>query len=113
MAESNGSDRRKFSRIHTDQVMSFSHVDARDQLGVSKDVSAGGIRFEAVGCEINMGDVIRVTFNVGEQTITTVGRVVRATEIDPITLDIGLEFLEIDAMDLRLLEDSTEQIPSI
>ena len=66
-----------------------------------------------MGCEISVGDVLSVTFNVGEQTVTTVGRVMRATEVDPITLDIGLEFLEIDAMDLQLLEESSEQIPSI
>jgi len=113
MESEGGSDRRKFSRIATDQVMSFAHVDARDQLAVSKDLSAGGIRFEAVGCEINLGDVLRVTFNVGEQTVATIGRVVRATELDPITLDVGIEFIQIDPMDLQLLEESSEAIPSI
>ena len=103
MAETN--DRRKYQRIATDQVISFAPVDARDLLGVGRDVSPGGIRFEAVGCEIDLGDVLRVTFNVGERTVVAVGKVAWATEIDPITTDVGIEFLEIDGAALGILED--------
>ncbi len=100
-------DRRKYSRIATDQVISFAPVDTRDLLGVSRNVSAGGIRFEAVGCEINLGDDLRITFNIGEHTVVVVGRVVWATEMDPITTDVGIEFLEIDPTVLQLLEDAS------
>ncbi len=88
-------------------------VDTGDQLGISKDVSSGGIRFEAVGCELDLGDTIRVTFNVGEQSIVAVGEVVWSTEMDPITLDIGLEFREIDPEALRLIEETGELLPSV
>ena len=98
------SDRRKYRRIATDQVISFAPVDARDLLGVSRNVSIGGIRFEAVGCEIDLGDVLRVTFNVGDQTIVAVGKVAWSTEIDPITMDVGLEFVEIDPQVEQALE---------
>jgi len=98
-------DRRKYRRIATDQVISFAPVDTRDLLGVSRNVSPGGIRFEAVGCEINLGDVLRVTFNIGEYTAVAVGTVVWATEMDPITMDVGIEFLEIDPSVLRLIEE--------
>ncbi len=101
------SDRRKYRRIATDQVISFAPIDARDLLGVSRNVSAGGIRFEAVGCEINLGDDLRITFNIGEHTVVVVGRVVWATEMDPITTDVGIEFLEIDPAVLDLLEDAS------
>jgi hypothetical protein len=107
------SDRRKYSRIATDQVISFAPVDTRDLLGVSRNVSPGGIRFEAVGCEINLGDVLRITFNVGEHTVVAVGRVIWATEVDPITTDVGIEFLEIDPAVLRLLEDVATTASSI
>ena len=100
-------DRRKYSRIPTDQVISFAPVETRDLLGVSRDVSPGGIRFEAVGCEINLGDVLRLTFNLGDNTVVCVGKVVWATEIDPITTDVGIEFLEIDPRVLRLIEEAT------
>ncbi len=105
------SDRRKYPRIPTDQVISYAPVDSRDQLGVSSDVSAGGIRFQAVGCEIALGDTIRVTFNVGEHQVVAVGRVSWATETDPITVDVGLEFIEIDPVALRLLEESSDLLP--
>ena len=105
MAEHDALNRRKYSRVATDQVISFAPVAARDLLGVSRDVSPGGIRFEAVGCEIDLGDVLRVTFNIGDQTVVAVGRVVWATELDPITTDVGIEFLEIDPSVLELLED--------
>jgi hypothetical protein len=77
-------------------VVSFAPVDARDLLGVSRDISTGGIRFEAIGCEIELGAILRVTFSLGDQTVVAIGRVAWSTEIDPLTLDVGLEFVEID-----------------
>ena len=98
-------ERRKYSRIATDQVISFAPVETRDLLGVSRNLSTGGIRFEAVGCEINLGDVLRVTFNIGDHTVVAVGKVAWATEMDPITTDVGLEFVEIDPTAARLLDE--------
>jgi hypothetical protein len=106
MGEDTASNRRKYSRVSTDQVISFAPVDARDLLGVSRNLSPGGIRFEAVGCEIELGDVLRVTFNIGDSTVVAVGEVVWATEMDPITTDVGIEFREIDPHVVALLEDA-------
>ena len=78
---------------------------------MSRNVSAGGIRFEAVGCEIDLGDVLRVTFNVGDQTVVAVGKVVWATEMDPITTDVGIEFVEIDPAVLELIEETGGSAP--
>lgn len=103
--QKDSSDRRKYKRLGTDQVISFAPVDTRDLLGVSRNLSSGGIRFEAVGCEIDLGDVLRVTFNVGEETVVAIGKVVWSTETDPITTDVGLEFLEIDPAAGRLLDE--------
>ena len=101
-------ERRKYHRLGTDQVISFAELDRTDQLGLSKDISTGGIRFEAVGIEINMGDVLRITFNIAEQTIVATGTVVWATDVDPITQEIGIEFHEIDPEAVRLLDEATE-----
>jgi hypothetical protein len=106
--ESSASERRKYARIETDQMISFAPLDMRDRLALGRNISKGGIRFEAVGCEIALGDVLRVTFNVGDHTVVAVGRVVWATDVDPITMDIGLEFIEIDPLAVRLLEDAIE-----
>jgi c-di-GMP-binding flagellar brake protein YcgR len=100
-------DRRKYQRIATDQVISFAPIERRDLLGVSRNLSMGGIRFEAVGCEIELDDALRVTFNVGDHTVVAIGRVVWATEMDPITTDVGLEFIEIDPSALQLLDEMT------
>ena len=108
-----GIDRRKYPRIATDQVISFAMVETTDQLGVSKDVSAGGIRFEAIGCELDLGDKIRVTFNVGEHTVVAIGTVNWATELDALTLEVGLEFNEIDPEALRIIEEISEVSPSV
>lgn len=99
------SDRRKYRRLATDQVISFAPVETRDLLGVSRNLSLGGIRFEAVGCEIDLDDVLRVTFNVGDETVVAVGKVVWSTEVDPITTDVGLEFIEIEPEAARMIEE--------
>ena len=101
-------ERRKYPRIPTHQMISFSLLDERDRLAVSRNLSVGGIRFEAVGCEIDLGTTLRVSFNVEGQTLVAVGRVSWATELDPLTLDVGLEFLEIEPEALRVLEESSE-----
>jgi len=98
------SERRKYARIATDQVISFAYLDRCDQLGGMRNVSVGGIHFEAVGCDIEDGQVLRVTFNVEDRTIEAVGRVVWATETDPISTEVGLEFIEIDPEDVAVLE---------
>ena len=97
-------ERRKYARLATDQVISFAEIDRPDRLAVGKNVSSGGIRFEAVGCEINLGDQLRVTFNIGSETVVATGNVVWATETDAFSLDVGLEFVDIDPRALELLE---------
>ena len=105
MEKSHLLERRKYQRIATDHVISYAPVEATDLLGVGRNLSAGGIRFEAVGCEINLDDVLRVTFNVGDHTVVAIGRVRWATETDPITVDVGLEFVEIDPSAILLLDE--------
>ena len=111
MAESH--ERRKYARIATDQMISIAPMDAGELLAHGKDVSVGGIRFIVVGCELDLGDTIRVTFNLGDETVAAVGRVSWATEMDPLTTDIGLEFIDIDPEVLRMIEENSELIPSV
>lgn len=97
------SDRRKYPRIETDQVISFSLVDSADHLALGRDVSVGGIRFEVAGCEIDLDEVLRLTFNVDGETVVATGRVAWATEIDPVTMDVGIEFVEVEPRAAALL----------
>ncbi len=107
MESSKDEDRRKYRRIGTDQVISFALVGMPDLMGVGRDLSIGGIRFEAAGCEIELGAVLRVTFTVGDQTVVAMGRVAWFTEIGPTTLDVGLEFIEIDPVAVDMLDEVT------
>ena len=111
--EEDGRDRRKYSRLGTDQVISFAEIDRPDRLAVGKNLSSGGIRFEAVGCEINLGDVLRVTFNVGSETVIATGNVVWATETDAFSMDVGLEFIEIDPRAVELLDKLSGDTPEV
>ena len=104
MASPEALDRRKYPRLGTDQIISFAEVDRKDQLAVGKNVSSGGISFEAVGCEISLGDTLRVTFNLGSQTVVATGTVVWAVETDAFSVEVGLEFIEIDPRAMELLE---------
>ena len=61
-----------------------------------------------MGIEINLGDRLRVTFNVGRRTIIATGKVVWAVDTDPITQEVGIEFEEIDPAALRWLEEAIE-----
>lgn len=104
MESPSADDRRKYPRLGTDQIISFSEIDTPDRLAVGKNVSMGGISFEAVGCEINLGDTLRVTFNVETHTVVAVGTVVWATETDAFSMEVGIEFLEIDPRAIEILE---------
>jgi hypothetical protein len=112
MGSDSGSNRRKYPRIGTDQVISFAQLDRPDQLAIGRNLSTGGIRFDAIGCEIDLGDVLRVTFNVADQTVVAVGRVVWATETDPICMEIGIEFVDIDPLALEYLQDAVLDDPA-
>ena len=68
---------------------------------------------EALEQQTVMGEVLRVTFNVGDHTVVAIGRVVWATEMDPITTDVGIEFVDIDPAMLRLLEDASRAADSL
>jgi hypothetical protein len=103
-----GKERRKYARVATDQVISFSLLDQANQLAVGKDISQGGIRFHAIGCELEMGDRIRVTFNVGHRTLEAVGQVMWSTEVDAVTYDIGLAFESLDPEAARILDELGE-----
>jgi hypothetical protein len=104
MERQDARDRRKYQRLDTEQLISFAPVESGDRLAVSKNISAGGICFEVVGCEIDLGAVLRVTFNVQDETVEAVGRVAWCTDLDAFTQEVGLEFLEIDPFALEAIE---------
>ncbi len=105
MGNEQGAERRKYPRIPSSDVVSFSERDAMEHLGVSKDFSPGGIRFFATGCEIDMGTVVEINFYVGKTFVSAVGKVVHATDVDALTQDVGIEFVELDAVATAILKN--------
>jgi hypothetical protein len=67
------------------------------------DISAGGMRFGIVGCALRAGDLVRVTFNVGAETVGAIGSVLRVREMDPITTEVSIQFVRIDPWASELL----------
>ena len=110
MAADGARERRKYPRIQTEHLISFALIEASDRLAVSKNLSAGGICVEVVGCEIALGEVLRLTFNIQDETIVAIGRVNWCTEVDAFTQEIGIEFIEIDPFALETIEKSRDPL---
>ncbi len=107
------SNRRKYARIPSDQLVSFTPFAGSPSLADAGDVSMGGIRLTIVGCELRKGELLLVNFNVGEQTIESVGRVVWLKQMDDIPVEIGLEFVRIDPWAARLLEEEMNRASEV
>ncbi len=97
-------ERRKHPRILIDELVSCTPVVGSSSLGQGVDVSQGGIRFRVVGCQLAHDEMLQVSFNLANQTIEAVGRVVRLQQLDDITTEVSLEFVRIDPWAARMLE---------
>ena len=67
-------------------------AEGGSQWGQSVDMSTGGIRFQAPGQELSVGDSIEVTFTLTNHSATVCGKVVRVTEIGLLAQEVALEF---------------------
>lgn len=109
MSQGRFKDRRKFPRIPSSDVVSFSEVKNNQKLGVARDLSPGGIRFFAMGCEIEMGSLLEVNFYVGGTLVSAIGKVVHATDVDPLTQDVGLEFVELGPVASAVIRETYDE----
>ena len=99
-------DRRKYPRVRTESLVSIARVDTRETLAHALDVSIGGIRFQCVGLEVDLGEVLRVQLTIGNRTILVEGQLVRVTELDGFTQEVALAFTNVDPETLRFLAQS-------
>lgn len=83
--------------------MSVAHVRTAMSLATTLDVSLGGIRFQCVGLDVAVGDVVRVELTLEDQTFEVVGTLVRVTELDAFAQEVALAFSEIEAHTQHLL----------
>jgi hypothetical protein len=88
-------DRRKYPRVRTDAVMAIRRLDESSKLAHGVDLGLGGIRFFCVGLELELGDLIEVTFTIGRDTATVVGRAIRTIDLDAFTQEVALAFVDL------------------
>ena len=103
-------ERRKTARIPIDELVSCTPFVGSSSLGQGVDVSLGGIRFRVVGCQLAQAVMLQVSFNLANQTIEAVGRVVRLQQLDDITSEVSLDFVRIDPWAARMLEREMEAV---
>jgi PilZ domain-containing protein len=96
-------DRRKYPRVRTEALVSIARVDTRESLAHALDVSIGGIRFQCVGLEVDLGETLRVQLTIGARTVQVVGQLVRVTELDGFTQEVALSFTDVDPETMRFL----------
>ena len=100
--------RRKYPRVATETMVSVARVGSSELLGWSLDVSPGGIRFQWVGLEVEVGEILRITLDLGGHQASAVGKVVRVAALDAIAREVALAFVEADARTLELIEHHLE-----
>jgi hypothetical protein len=101
-------ERRKHPRIQSDQTFTVTPFAGRAMMAQCSDVSEGGMRFGVVGSTLRAGDLVRVTFNIGAETVEAIGSVLRVQALDPITSDVSLEFVRVDPWAAELLTQALE-----
>ncbi len=100
--------RRKYPRVQTEVLFSVTRVDASDGVAHAVDLSLGGIRFQSVGLEFEVGQILRVVLNLGGTEVSAIGKLMRITQPDAFTQELALAFVEVDARALKLLEEYLE-----
>ena len=108
MAKDPTFDRRKYQRVMTEALVSIARVESADVVAHAVDLSEGGIRFQCVGLEVELGELLRVTLNLGGSEVSAVGKVVRITELDAFSEELALALVEVDARTLELLHEHLE-----
>lgn len=99
-------DRRKYLRVLTEQVISIGRLDSREGLAHALDLSLGGIRFQCVGLGVSIGEMLKVTLTLAEDTYALVGQIMRVLDLDEFTQEVALSFIKMDDDTRRVLEDN-------
>ena len=101
-----GSERRKYRRVRTDSVLSIRRIDSAEVVAHALDLSLGGIRFECVGIEVEVGETVAVDIMLEGSTVSVLGRLVRVTELDAFAQEVALAFLEMNDETERVLKET-------
>jgi len=99
-------DRRKYLRVLTEQLVSIGRLDVREGLAHALDLSMGGIRFQCVGLQAEVGEMLKVTLTLGDRTVTPVGQITRVEPLDEFTQEVALGFVKMEDSMQALLDEN-------
>jgi len=102
-------DRRIFPRLRTESLISLARLDTATALAHALDLSIGGVRFRCVGLGLRERDIVKVTFTFGERSVTVVGQIVRASELDQIAQEVAIRFLKMNDDTREFLRENLTQ----
>ena len=105
-------ERRAYSRVRLESVVSVGRANLVDVVKQARDATEGGIRFEAEGMELELGDVLRVAVQLGPEVAATVGQIVRVTDVDDFRQEVAMTFLEIEPHHLEHLRAELARTPA-
>ena len=88
-------ERRAFSRTECEALVAVSRASVVDVVAQAQNLSPGGVHFVVEGLELELGEVLRVTIDCDGIPISTVGQLVRVTNIDEFKQEAALAFLDI------------------
>jgi hypothetical protein len=98
-------ERRTYTRVRLESVVSVARANLIDVVAQARDLSLGGIRFGIEGMELELGDVLRVTIELGGATMNVIGQLVRLTDIDDFRQEAALAFLDVAPETLELMRE--------
>ena len=79
-----------------DAMLSLERLDGLERVAHIEDLSLGGVRFQSVGPRLTLEDVVRVAFNLGTETFTFFGRIIRIRRLDSFSQEVTLAFAGTD-----------------
>ena len=96
-------ERRSYRRVRLESVVSVARANLIDVVAQARDLSLGGIRFLVEGMELGLGDILRVTLQLGDDQVNVVGQIVRQTDIADFRQEVALAFLDVDSDSLDIM----------
>ncbi len=105
MEDQDGRNRRRYPRIRAEAVLGIHRVDGATQRAETPDLGVGGVRLQCSGLEVDIGDVIEVTIQLADRSVTLKAKVIRLGHPDLLVQDVALEFLDVDPKTLERLYD--------
>jgi hypothetical protein len=89
-------DRRRYPRSSIDCMLSVQRLGASGGLAHVSDMSAGGVRFQCVGFNMALEEVVEIQFTLGKAAFGLFGKTVRTAKLDEFAQEVALAFTGMD-----------------